>query len=64
MMLQPRYAEWILALQCRARAASNDPSIMTPLAIMTSGDTDAATRALLEANDSFGLTGPGQVCFT
>jgi UDP-sugar pyrophosphorylase len=56
------YADWILALQARARAATGNPALVVPLAIMTSLDTDAQTKALLEASGNFGLNGPGQVC--
>jgi len=56
-----KYADWILSLQRRARQATGDASLVVPLAIMTSGDTDAPTRALLETHGNFGLTGPGQV---
>jgi UDP-sugar pyrophosphorylase len=50
------YARWILALQARARQAENNPALELQFAIMTSDDTDAMTRALLEANKNFGLT--------
>jgi UDP-sugar pyrophosphorylase len=50
------YARWILALQARARQANNNPALELQFAIMTSDDTDAMTRALLEANKNFGLT--------
>ena len=45
------YAEQILAMQ---GLAGNERPI--PLIIMTSGDTDAATRALLKQNGNFGLS--------
>lgn len=54
------YADWILSLQSRCRATTGDDSIQLPLAIMTSGDTDAKTRELLEAENFFGLE-PDQV---
>jgi UDP-sugar pyrophosphorylase len=49
------YCQHILALQARARVQSGDDSITLPLAIMTSGDTDTQTRALLEAHSNFGM---------
>lgn len=49
------YADWILSLQSRCRAATGDDSIQLPLAIMTSGDTDAKTRDLFEAENFFDL---------
>jgi UDP-sugar pyrophosphorylase len=49
------YADWILALQSRVRASTGDVAVELPLAIMTSGDTDAPTRALLEAEGYMGL---------
>eukprot|EP00466_Bigelowiella_natans_P009006 jgi/Bigna1/37853/e_gw1.22.10.1 len=58
------YCKHILALQERARAngsnSSSDEKCVLPLAIMTSGDTDAKTRALLKANNNFGMA-PGQI---
>lgn len=54
------YAEWLLALQHRCRKTTGDSQLQVPLAIMTSGDTDAPTRALLEKHNYFGLD-PKQV---
>ncbi len=54
-----RYVAHLLALQARANALTGEDRTI-PLAIMTSGDTDEPTRALLEANDDFGLA-PGQL---
>ena len=56
------YVEYLLALQARARAASGDETLVVPLAIMTSDDTDAATRALLAAHANFGAA-EGQITF-
>jgi UDP-sugar pyrophosphorylase len=50
------YAKYILALQYRAREISNSPNFQIPLVIMTSGDTDTATRQLLKDNSNFGLS--------
>ncbi|KAH8067344.1 UTP-glucose-1-phosphate uridylyltransferase [Aureococcus anophagefferens] len=52
------YADYALAVQ--ARADSGDASLVVPLCIMTSDDTDAPTRALLEAEGDFGAE-PGQI---
>mmetsp|Transcript_31207 Transcript_31207/g.107294 ORF Transcript_31207/g.107294 Transcript_31207/m.107294 type:complete len:598 (+) Transcript_31207:2-1795(+) len=49
------YIEWILALEKRSGATT--PS---PLAIMVSGDTEAMTMDLLQANGDFGAR-PGQI---
>jgi UTP--glucose-1-phosphate uridylyltransferase len=49
------YAQYINALQERVRERTGDSSITLPLVIMTSGDTDAPTRALLQQHDNFGL---------
>jgi UDP-sugar pyrophosphorylase len=54
------YAKYILALQYRARKMSGSTELLIPLVIMTSGDTDAATRQLLRDNANFGLS-DGQV---
>ena len=54
------YAKYILALQHRAREMTGSTELQIPLVIMTSGDTDAATRQLLRDHDNFGL-GDGQV---
>jgi len=50
------YARYILALQYRARQQTGNTSLEIPLVIMTSGDTDAATRALLRDKSNFGLS--------
>jgi UDP-sugar pyrophosphorylase len=50
------YAKYILALQYRARVKLNSPNLQIPLVIMTSGDTDTATRQLLEQNSYFGFS--------
>eukprot|EP00457_Paulinella_chromatophora_P003533 gb/GEZN01003541.1/.p1 GENE.gb/GEZN01003541.1/~~gb/GEZN01003541.1/.p1 ORF type:complete len:620 (-),score=120.28 gb/GEZN01003541.1/:291-1946(-) len=49
------YCQSILAFQARARAMAKDDSITLPLAIMTSGDTNDKTVALLKANKNFGM---------
>ena len=49
-----------MALQHRARPTNNDPAVQIPLVIMTSGDTDAATRQLLLDKEYFGMD-PKQV---
>ena len=50
------YARRILALQARAREMGGAGDLRIPLAIMTSDDTDSATRALLKKHDYFGMT--------
>eukprot|EP00815_Leptocylindrus_aporus_P005842 CAMPEP_0116068674 /NCGR_PEP_ID=MMETSP0322-20121206/11812_1 /TAXON_ID=163516 /ORGANISM="Leptocylindrus danicus var. apora, Strain B651" /LENGTH=721 /DNA_ID=CAMNT_0003555851 /DNA_START=60 /DNA_END=2225 /DNA_ORIENTATION=- len=45
------YAKYILAMQ-----QQNESKVEIPLVIMTSGDTDAPTRALLKENKNFGLS--------
>jgi UDP-sugar pyrophosphorylase len=54
------YVEYILAIQARGRVALKDDSLIVPLAIMTSGDTHAATVKLLADNADFGMA-PGQL---
>ena len=54
------YASYILALQARARVRMGNPALTLPLAIMTSDDTDAQTRALLQCNNNFGMA-EGQI---
>lgn len=54
------YIETILSYQAHARAASGDVSIVLPLAIMTSADTDGRTKALLDSNANFGMA-DGQI---
>jgi UDP-sugar pyrophosphorylase len=49
------YADYINALQERVRERTGDVSRTLPLVIMTSGDTDTATRELLRQHDNFGL---------
>jgi UDP-sugar pyrophosphorylase len=49
------YIKNILAFQTLARQGG-DASLLLPLAIMTSGDTDGKTRALLDSNDYFGMS--------
>eukprot|EP00953_Heterococcus_sp_UTEX-ZZ885_P032058 16769-Heterococcus_DN1.PRE.2 len=49
------YVHYILELQKRARAAGGNDDCRLPLIIMTSEDTDKATKALLLANDNFGM---------
>ena len=39
------YVDYVLAVQARAREDSGDASLVVPLCIMTSDDTDAPTRA-------------------
>jgi UDP-sugar pyrophosphorylase len=53
------YASYILALQQAASHTTDDP-VEIPLVIMTSGDTDAPTRQLLQEQSNFGLS-PTQV---
>mmetsp|Transcript_106203 Transcript_106203/g.307382 ORF Transcript_106203/g.307382 Transcript_106203/m.307382 type:complete len:464 (-) Transcript_106203:1068-2459(-) len=50
------YADWILSIQTRCRESTGDANIELPLVIMTSGDTDAPTRALLEQENNYGLS--------
>lgn len=54
------YLDYVLAVQARARKDSGDASLIIPLAIMTSGDTDAKTRELLKEKQDFGAA-PGQI---
>ncbi|CAK9103019.1 unnamed protein product [Durusdinium trenchii] len=56
MTFMELYAKYILAFQSYARQASGNSSLELPLAIMTSGDTNAKTLELLEANSYFGLS--------
>jgi len=49
------YADWILNIQKKCA-----PEVELPFAIMTSGDTDEATRRVLEKENYFGLN-PDQV---
>ncbi|CAJ1461485.1 unnamed protein product, partial [Effrenium voratum] len=56
MTFMELYAKYILAFQDYARKASGNGSLELPLAIMTSGDTNAKTLELLEANAYFGLS--------
>ncbi|CAH0374653.1 unnamed protein product [Pelagomonas calceolata] len=54
------YVDYVLAVQDRARTDSGDNSLVIPLAIMTSDDTDAKTRELLKEKGDFGAA-PGQI---
>ena len=54
------YVDYVLAVQDRARKDSGDGSLVIPLAIMTSDDTDAKTRELLKEKSDFGAA-PGQI---
>lgn len=54
------YIEQILAYQAYARETRRDDSITLPLAMMTSADTDARTKALLAAHSNFGMA-EGQI---
>lgn len=54
------YARYIQAMQRMAHVKTGRKEVRIPLVIMTSGDTDAPTRQLLEDNDNFGFE-PGQV---
>ncbi|GKY97217.1 hypothetical protein MPSEU_000680100 [Mayamaea pseudoterrestris] len=49
------YMEYIQDMQYLARQQTGRTDVNIPLVIMTSGDTDAPTRALLEENDYFGM---------
>jgi UDP-sugar pyrophosphorylase len=54
------YVDYILAIQSRARVATGKANLLLPLAIMTSGDTHAATVKLLKENNDFGMA-EGQI---
>lgn len=54
------YARYIQAMQRMAHVKTGRKEVRIPLVIMTSGDTDAPTRKLLEDNDNFGFE-DGQV---
>ncbi|CAL1127632.1 unnamed protein product, partial [Cladocopium goreaui] len=56
MTFMELYARSILAFQKYARKSSGNAALELPLAIMTSGDTNAKTLELLEANAYFGLS--------
>lgn len=49
------YIQYIQAMQYMARQKTGNASIRIPLVIMTSGDTDALTRQLLQEHDNFGM---------
>ena len=49
------YIRCIQAMQYRARQVTGRDDIRIPLVLMTSGDTDAPTRQLLQDNDTFGV---------
>ena len=57
------YIQFILALQARARKATGDQSLVLPLAIMTSDDTDTLTQKLLKDNNNFGMTADQLIIF-
>ena len=57
------YIQFILALQSRARKATSNPSLLLPLAIMTSDDTDTLTQKLLKDNHNFGMTAEQLIIF-
>lgn len=50
------YCQFILAVQQRARERTGKSDLELPLVIMTSGDTDAPTKALLKDKQNFGLS--------
>lgn len=50
------YVKWILALQSRARLATGNPTLELQFAIMTSDDTDAMTRELIDRHQRFGMS--------
>eukprot|EP00629_Pelagomonadales_sp_RCC1024_P014903 CAMPEP_0119277948 /NCGR_PEP_ID=MMETSP1329-20130426/18185_1 /TAXON_ID=114041 /ORGANISM="Genus nov. species nov., Strain RCC1024" /LENGTH=667 /DNA_ID=CAMNT_0007278443 /DNA_START=72 /DNA_END=2072 /DNA_ORIENTATION=+ len=54
------YVDYVLALERRARSDAGDDSIVIPLCIMTSDDTDADTRAMLAEKKNFGAA-EGQI---
>lgn len=56
MTFMELYARSILAFQKYARKMTGDATLELPLAIMTSGDTNAKTMELLDANVYFGLS--------
>ena len=56
MTFMELYAKYILAFQSYARKSTGDAALELPLAIMTSGDTNAKTLELLESNNYFGLS--------
>jgi len=56
MTFMELYARSILAFQKYARKMTGDATLELPLAIMTSGDTNAKTMELLDANAYFGLS--------
>jgi UDP-sugar pyrophosphorylase len=49
------YIEYIQAMQYLCKLKTGRDDIRIPLVIMTSGDTDAPTKALLKANKYFGM---------
>ena len=49
------YIRYIRAMQYLSRLKTGRDDIRIPLVIMTSGDTDAMTRKLLEENNNFGM---------
>jgi UDP-sugar pyrophosphorylase len=54
------YIRYVQAMQHQAKEHTGRDDIKIPLVIMTSGDTDQATRELLKEHDNFGLE-PNQV---
>jgi UDP-sugar pyrophosphorylase len=54
------YIRYVQAMQHQAKVHTGRNDIKIPLVIMTSGDTDQATRELLKEHDNFGLE-PDQV---
>jgi UDP-sugar pyrophosphorylase len=50
------YIEYILTLQENARKQKGDTTLIVPLAIMTSDDTDKLTRELLAQNQNYGMS--------
>lgn len=55
------YCQFLLAVQQQVRERTGKESLELPLVIMTSGDTDQATRDLLQAQGNFGLS-DDQLC--
>ena len=49
------YVHYLQAMEYVARKITGKKTIKIPLVIMTSGDTDGATRELLASNNNFGL---------
>eukprot|EP00934_Nitzschia_sp_Nitz4_P001896 Nitzschia sp. Nitz4//scaffold144_size56818//34913//37218//NITZ4_006541-RA/size56818-processed-gene-0.69-mRNA-1//1//CDS//3329536528//1896//frame0 len=49
------YVKYIQAMEAMARKKTGRQDMRIPLVIMTSGDTDPATRQLLKENNNFGM---------